>query len=128
MKIFTNAVETALLSAVLILGLTTASSTILAQTSPVGNLEQSPADLPQPEHSSIVHVRHKRASQSASLLVNVYDGQRTLMPDSTPIHYRLIDGYKKTIFSSYVDASSVLFENVPVRENGADDFRVIVSR
>jgi len=115
-----NSVRAAFLPLAFFYCLAATCGTAQAKTNAAGDGEQNTA---------VTRVTiHEKARQTGSILVNVYAGQRKIIPEHNSVLFRLIDGKNRTVYQDYIDAPSVLFEHVPVRGNDADYFRVIVSR
>ncbi len=63
----------------------------------------------------------------ASMMVNVFDGTRRLMPQTVKLLIRILDGNQKTISSDFHPAPSVHFTDLPFYDNLGDNYTVIVS-
>jgi TIR domain len=64
---------------------------------------------------------------SASLRVRVFNAKRELLPPTTKILYRIIDGTNRDHYGRFLSASEALFTGLPVFDNQFDNYRVIVS-
>ena len=67
------------------------------------------------------------ASQTANLMVNIFDGTRQPFPSKQQTLVRLIDGNQKQFAADFHSSPNVFFQSLPVRDNLADNWTVLVS-
>lgn len=65
-------------------------------------------------------------NQTGSIVLNVFDGQRRLVPQGTKLLVRIIDGNQKFIVDRYYDGPSIRFDGLPFYDNFGDNYTVIV--
>ncbi len=65
-------------------------------------------------------------SQTGSVVLNVFDGQRRLVAPGTKLLVRIIDGNQKFIVDRYYDGPSIRFDGLPFYDNFGDNYTVIV--
>ena len=66
-------------------------------------------------------------TDTASILVNVFDGARQPLLTDKKLLIRIIDGNHKEVSADFHDGSSVRFDGLPVFDNFGDNYTVIVS-
>jgi hypothetical protein len=61
---------------------------------------------------------------TGSVIVNIFDGTRKLMPQGTPILFTVRDGAQNQVFRDYVNSTNATFE-LPFHGNFADNYTII---
>src|SRR2546421_9198146 len=64
--------------------------------------------------------------QTATILINLYDGTRALIPADTRILLRIIDGEQRHVFNDFVKGPTIRV-TVPFQDGMRDAYTVLVS-
>src|SRR5262249_38818369 len=67
----------------------------------------------------------KSEHRTGSILINIYDGRRQLVPDGTEVLVRLLDQNHKEIFTGFMHGPSVRLDGVLVHDD-VPDFYIVV--
>lgn len=70
--------------------------------------------------------KKRSVANSASLIVNVFDGTRNPIKDTVKILIRIIDGNQRAWYAKYRNGANHHFTNLPVFNNFGDNYTVIV--
>jgi hypothetical protein len=65
-------------------------------------------------------------NQTGSVVLNVFDGNRRLVPPGTKLLVRIIDGNQKFVVDRYYDGPSIRFDGLPFHDNFGDNYTIIV--